>query len=64
MDERALEILVKQIREKRVYLTESLADVAAQDYAEYRAICGEIRGLLMAERFTLDLAKHLEDADE
>ena len=64
MSDRALGVLAKQLREKREQLVEALAGVSAQDYAEYRAMCGEIRGLLIAERFTSDLAKHLEDSDE
>ena len=64
MSDRALGVLAKQLREKREQLVEALAAVSAQDYAEYRAMCGEIRGLLIAERYTADLAKHLEDSDE
>lgn len=64
MSTRALEIIARQLNEKREYLTDSLADVSAKDYAEYRAICGEIRGLLTAERYVKDLAKNLEESDE
>jgi len=32
--------------------------------AEYRALCGEIRGLLTAESYILDLAKNLENDDD
>jgi hypothetical protein len=31
-----------------------------KDFAEYRAICGEIRGLSIAEGFILDLADQME----
>ena len=41
MSDRALGVLAKQLREKREQLVEALAAVSAQDYAEYRAICGE-----------------------
>ena len=59
-----LELLAKQCREKRDSLTMALEDGSAKDYAEYRAICGEIQGLLFAERDVSDLAKNLENSDE
>ena len=37
---------------------------AAKDYAEYQKLCGEIRGLSMAEGFILDLAKQMEFSDD
>jgi hypothetical protein len=60
----ALEILLKQCREKQEQLSTALAGSAAKDYAEYRAICGEIRGLSYAESLILDLAKRLENSDD
>ena len=60
----ALEVLVKSFREKREQLAEALSSSQAKDYAEYRAICGEIQGLLFAEREVTDLAKKLENSDE
>ena len=60
----ALEILVKECREKREQLTQALMGAAAKDYAEYRAICGEIRGLSYAETAIKDLAKKLENSDD
>ena len=60
----ALEVLVKAFREKREQLSEALSSGHAKDYAEYRALCGEIRGLLTAESYLTDLAKNLENMDE
>jgi hypothetical protein len=60
----ALEVLLKQCREKQEQLSTALAGSAAKDYAEYRAICGEIRGLSYAESLILDLAKRLENSDD
>ena len=60
----AFEVLLKQYREKREQLSDYLASGGAKDYAEYRAICGEIQGLLFAEREVSDLAKNLENSDE
>ena len=59
-----LQVLAQQYKDKRMQLTDALSDGAAKDYAEYRAMCGEIRGLLTAERYVNDLAKHMETSDE
>jgi hypothetical protein len=60
----ALEVLVKECREKKEQLSQALMGAAAKDYAEYRAICGEIRGLSYAEETIKDLAKKLENSDD
>jgi hypothetical protein len=62
--DKTLEILLKQYRDKRNQIAEAVSSGAAKDYAEYRALCGEIRGLLTAESYLLDLAKNLENADD
>jgi hypothetical protein len=62
--DKTLEILVKQYRDKRSQIADAVSSGAAKDYAEYRALCGEIRGLLTAESYLLDLAKNLENADD
>lgn len=62
--DKTLEVLLKQYRDKRNQLAEAVSSGAAKDYAEYRALCGEIRGLLTAESYLTDLAKNLENADD
>ena len=62
--DKTLEVLLKQYRDKRNQIAEAVSSGAAKDYAEYRALCGEIRGLLIAESYLLDLAKNLENADD
>jgi hypothetical protein len=60
-----LEILGKQCQSKRTQVIDALSNGAAKDYAEYRAMCGEVRGLLTAEIYIQDLAKRMEnDEDE
>ena len=59
-----LEVLLKQYRDKRSQIADAVSSGAAKDYAEYRALCGEIRGLLTAESYLLDLAKNLENAND
>lgn len=62
--DKTLEVLIKQIREKREQVVEAVSNNAAKDYAEYQKLCGEIRGLSIAEGFILDLAKLMEYSDE
>ena len=59
-----LKVLVHQYRDKRMQIVDAVSNGAAKDYAEYRAMCGEIRGLLAAEMHVQDLAKHLENNDD
>jgi hypothetical protein len=61
---KTLEILLKECREKRSSLADSVSSGSAKDYAEYRALCGEIRGLLIAESYMTDLARNLEKMDD
>ena len=62
--EKTLEILLEQIRLKRQQIVEAVSTNAAKDYAEYQKLCGDIRGLSMAEGFILDLAKQMEFSDD
>ena len=59
-----LKVLVHQYQDKRMQIVDAVSNGAAKDYAEYRAMCGEIRGLLTAENYTQDLIKNLETSDE
>ena len=62
--DKTLEVLLKQYKDKRSQIVDAVSSGAAKDYAEYRALCGEIRGLLTAESYLLDLAKNLENAND
>lgn len=62
--DKALEVLIKQVRDKRDQIVEAVSNNAAKDYSEYQKLCGEIRGLSLAEGFILDLAKKMEFSDE
>jgi hypothetical protein len=62
--DRTLEVLLKQYRDKRNQVAEAISSGSAKDYAEYRALCGEVRGLLTAESYLTDLAKNLENSDD
>lgn len=58
--DKTLEIIKDKINEKQAFLAKAVSEGIAKDYAEYRAMCGEIRGLSVAEGFILDLADQME----
>ena len=62
--DKALEVVLKQLREKREQIVQAVASNAAKDFSEYQKLCGEIRGLSLAEGYILDLAKNMELSDE
>jgi hypothetical protein len=62
--ERALEVVVEEIREKRNMVTEAMARGAAKDFPEYQKLCGVIQGYSAIEGYILDLAKNMEQNDE
>lgn len=59
-----LELLMKQIEERRMAIIESLGDGGPKDFAEYRFTVGMVRGLLTAQALIADLAKNMENYDE
>jgi uncharacterized protein YaaR (DUF327 family) len=60
----ALEILVKQIDEKVQQLQEHIASGRPETFEEYKRTCGEIKGLLTARGYALDLQQRMENSDE
>ena len=58
--DKALSLVRDKINEKQAFLAKSVSEGVAKDYTEYRAMCGEIRGLSIAEGFLLDLADQME----
>jgi len=60
----ALEVLVQQLDEKAMQLQEALATGRVESYDEYKKVCGEIRGLLTARGYALDLKQLMEKSDD
>ena len=59
------DVLVEKITAHIAAVADSLASGAAKDYAEYRDLCGLIRGLETAKREILDLSRnYMEDDDD
>jgi hypothetical protein len=57
------DVLLEKITAHRYAVADSLVSGAAKDYAEYRELCGLIRGLETAQREVSDLAQTQLDAD-
>lgn len=60
----AIDVVLKNIEEHRESVSRALFDGSAKDFAEYKAMCGEIRGLSLAHSFITDLVRKLEQEDE
>jgi len=60
----ALEVLTKQTDEKVSQIKDYLSEGKAETFEEYKRLCGEIRGLLTARGYILDLQQNLENADD
>ena len=60
----ALSVIVQQTDDKVSDLKNFLADGRCESFEDYQKVCGEIRGLLIARGYILDLKQNLEIADE
>jgi len=58
------EIILKDIEERREYVAKALIEGSAKEYSEYRSMCGEIRGLSLAQQTVIDLVRKLEKEDD
>jgi uncharacterized protein YaaR (DUF327 family) len=64
MTDKALEHLIKMINDKILQLQEALADDNVKDYSEYKKTCGEVKGLLTARIYIIDLQQRLRTSDD
>jgi hypothetical protein len=58
------DVLTRDIEDKRDTVARALVDGAARDYAEYKSMCGEIRGLSVAHAYITDLVRRMEQDDD
>jgi hypothetical protein len=59
-----LEIVAKYIDEKVQQLRDFMSDGRCENFEDYKRISGEIRGLLIAKGYAIDLKQTMEKADE
>jgi hypothetical protein len=57
-------VIVGQLDEKVAQLKDHLAEGKAETFEEYKKLCGEIRGLLIARGYALDLKQTMEKLDD
>ena len=60
----AFTVVLNEIEEHRESIARALIDGTARDYAEYKSMCGEIRGLSVAHAFINDLVRRMEQAED
>lgn len=58
------DVLVQKITAHIGAVADSVSSGAAKDYAEYRELCGLIRGLETAKREVTDLAQQQMELDD
>jgi hypothetical protein len=62
--DKVLKLLAEKIDDKVAQLQEPLGSGSAIDYVEYKAMVGEIKGLLTARLNIQDLQKNFEESDD
>jgi hypothetical protein len=60
----AFEVLILQLDKEVENKKDWVASGQATDYAEYKRICGEIHGLLLARQDASDLKRKMETQDD
>jgi hypothetical protein len=58
------EYLIKQIKDEKDMLASALVQGGPRDYAEYKHLCGEIRGLSVAQAIIEDLVRKKKERED
>jgi hypothetical protein len=64
MIDKYLKLLASKIDDKVSQLQMSIADGKAEDFAEYKKMCGEVKGLLTARLYIIDLQERIAHDDD
>jgi len=64
MDKNATTYILREIDKLRTDQAIFLSGGGAKDFAEYRHVCGVIRGLTHAEQLVKDLVQKMEYSDD
>lgn len=59
-----LDVLVLQLNEKIEQVKEAVTTGNFDKFEDYKKTCGEIRGLLIARGYVLDLKERMENSDD
>jgi hypothetical protein len=64
MIDKYLDVLIKQLDDKINQIQEALGNGSAKDFVEYKAMCGEVKGLLTARLNIKDLQQRAKEHDD
>ena len=64
MSTTVMDVLQRKLKEQEDSHVQALVTGAVNDFAEYRELCGVIRGLQTAQREIADLVRKLKDEDD
>jgi hypothetical protein len=64
MSNTVMDLLQRKLKEHEDSHIQALVGGAVSDYANYRELCGVIRGLQTAQREIADLVRRLKEDDE
>ena len=64
MIDKYLQHLSSKLDDSVLQLQINMADGLAKDYAEYKKMCGEVKGLLTARSYIRDLQERLINNDD
>jgi hypothetical protein len=59
-----LSTLVKQFEDERKVVLDTLSRGAAQDFAEYKRLCGVLAGFERSQMLILEMEKRLQKQDD
>jgi Cdc6-like AAA superfamily ATPase len=59
----AFSVLSEKLEEQKIQLSEVLCAGNAKSYEHYKELCGQIRGLMTAQREITDLVRNLQEAE-
>lgn len=59
----SLDVLSEKLEEQKIQLSEVLCAGNAKSYEHYKELCGQIRGLMTAQREIADLVRNLQETD-
>ena len=64
MEIKVFELLNRKFNEQIEFFSQSLSDGVAKDYADYREMCGVIKGLRTAQLELNDLLRKIKESDD
>lgn len=64
MSNTVMDLLQRKLKEQEDSYSQALVGGTVADYAQYRELCGVIRGLQTAQREIADLVRKLKENDD